>query len=47
MSKVFRHGDRTPDETEMFPKDPNKKIDFYPIGYGGLTNVSYNYIKTK
>ncbi|XP_008555397.2 uncharacterized protein LOC103576824 [Microplitis demolitor] len=38
VAVVFRHGDRTPDKTEMFPNDPYKNHDFSPVGYGQLTN---------
>lgn len=35
---MFRHGERTPADT--YPSDPHKDFDFYPYGWGQLTNVS-------
>ncbi|KYN43496.1 Venom acid phosphatase Acph-1 [Trachymyrmex septentrionalis] len=39
VNVVFRHGDRTPDNSgrEMFPNDPYVNDSFYPIGLGQLT----------
>ncbi|KAJ8664792.1 hypothetical protein QAD02_006454 [Eretmocerus hayati] len=34
--KLFRHGDRTPNANEMYPKDPNYNYNF-PGGLGQLT----------
>lgn len=40
--QFFRHGTRTPDENDMYPKDPylNSK-DILDVGYGQLTKVRY------
>lgn len=39
--KVFRHGDRAPDNgREQYPNDPYKNYEYFPEGHGGLTNVS-------
>lgn len=38
-SKVFRHGDRTPDV--VYPKFPYTSKDYLPPGVGELTNVSF------
>ncbi|KAL2747806.1 venom acid phosphatase Acph-1-like isoform X2 [Vespula maculifrons] len=37
VNVVFRHGDRTPNK-ELYPNDPYKAYDFYPMGFGELTN---------
>ncbi|KAH0568807.1 hypothetical protein KQX54_021501 [Cotesia glomerata] len=37
VTVVFRHGDRTPDNSEMYPNDPYKSYDFSQDGYGQLT----------
>ncbi|OXU23470.1 hypothetical protein TSAR_015564 [Trichomalopsis sarcophagae] len=38
LNVVFRHGDRTPTEKSSYANDPYTKHDFYPYGYGALTN---------
>ncbi|XP_034186973.2 venom acid phosphatase [Osmia lignaria lignaria] len=40
VSVLFRHGDRTPDDSndEKYPNDPYLDYDFYPMGRGQLTN---------
>ncbi|XP_076161881.1 venom acid phosphatase isoform X2 [Ptiloglossa arizonensis] len=40
VNVIFRHGDRTPDDTtnEMYPNDPYLNSGFYPMGRGQLTN---------
>ncbi|XP_076385518.1 venom acid phosphatase [Megachile rotundata] len=40
VTVLFRHGDRTPDDTdnEKYPNDPYLNSDFYPMGRGQLTN---------
>uniref|UniRef100_A0A0K8V6W7 Lysosomal acid phosphatase n=1 Tax=Bactrocera latifrons TaxID=174628 RepID=A0A0K8V6W7_BACLA len=35
---LFRHGDRTP--IEPYPTDPWKNREYWPVGWGELTNVS-------
>ncbi|XP_036323007.1 uncharacterized protein LOC118736947 [Rhagoletis pomonella] len=35
---LYRHGDRTP--IEPYPTDPWKKREYWPVGWGELTNVS-------
>ncbi|XP_043499148.1 venom acid phosphatase Acph-1-like isoform X2 [Polistes fuscatus] len=37
VNVIFRHGDRTPNK-ELYPYDPYKIYDFYPMGFGELTN---------
>ncbi|KOC59082.1 Venom acid phosphatase Acph-1 [Habropoda laboriosa] len=41
VNVLFRHGDRTPDDStnEMYPNDPYLNDDFYPMGRGQLTNA--------
>ncbi|XP_076762931.1 venom acid phosphatase [Xylocopa sonorina] len=40
VNVIFRHGDRTPDDTddERYPNDPYLNDDFFPWGRGQLTN---------
>lgn len=40
VNVLFRHGDRTPDDTdsEKYPTDPYLDYDYYPLGRGQLTN---------
>ncbi|XP_025075238.1 LOW QUALITY PROTEIN: uncharacterized protein LOC105431612 [Pogonomyrmex barbatus] len=38
INVVFRHGDRTPDNNEMYPNDPHLNCSFFPEGLGQLTN---------
>lgn len=37
---LFRHGQRTPDVSTIYPKDPYRNETYYPYGLGALTNVS-------
>lgn len=37
--QIFRHGDRTP--IEVYPNDPWKDQEWWPVGFGELTNVSF------
>ncbi|XP_015190022.1 PREDICTED: venom acid phosphatase Acph-1-like [Polistes dominula] len=37
VNVIFRHGDRTPNK-ELYPNDLYKSYDFYPMGFGELTN---------
>ncbi|XP_031337572.1 venom acid phosphatase Acph-1-like isoform X2 [Photinus pyralis] len=39
---LFRHGDRTPDLIEMYPKDPYNNISYFPEGLGQLTRKGKN-----
>ncbi|XP_066143424.1 venom acid phosphatase Acph-1-like [Euwallacea fornicatus] len=37
---VFRHGDRNPEDTNLYPSNPYyEELNYYPYGYGQLTNV--------
>lgn len=39
--QLSRHGDRLPEEYEVYPKDPEKNTGNYEkVGYGQLTEVS-------
>ncbi|GJQ82959.1 hypothetical protein Trydic_g5958 [Trypoxylus dichotomus] len=35
---LFRHGQRTPDVSTVYPKDPYRNETYYPYGLGALTN---------
>ncbi|KAK9754324.1 Histidine phosphatase superfamily (branch 2) [Popillia japonica] len=35
---LFRHGQRTPDVSTIYPKDPYRNETYYPYGLGALTN---------
>uniref|UniRef100_A0AAR5Q1L5 acid phosphatase n=1 Tax=Dendroctonus ponderosae TaxID=77166 RepID=A0AAR5Q1L5_DENPD len=36
---IYRHGDRNPDETSLYPTNPYyAESNYYPYGYGQLTN---------
>ncbi|KAI4458926.1 acid phosphatase-related [Holotrichia oblita] len=35
---LFRHGQRTPDVSTIYPKDPYRNETYYPYGLGSLTN---------
>nr|XP_023029732.1 uncharacterized protein LOC111517716 [Leptinotarsa decemlineata] len=35
---IFRHGNRTPEMNERYPKDPYLNNTYFPIGIGQLTN---------
>ncbi|XP_057337523.1 uncharacterized protein LOC130675706 [Microplitis mediator] len=37
VAVVFRHGDRTPENNEVYPNDPYLHDDFHPLGRGQLT----------
>ncbi|CAD6992511.1 unnamed protein product [Ceratitis capitata] len=37
---LFRHGDRTP--IEPYPTDPWKNREYWPVGWGELTNIGKN-----
>ncbi|XP_016837209.1 venom acid phosphatase Acph-1-like [Nasonia vitripennis] len=39
ISVLFRHGDRTPEKSALYPTDPHVNEDFHPVSFGGLTNV--------
>ncbi|CAH1987876.1 unnamed protein product [Acanthoscelides obtectus] len=36
---LFRHGNRTPEPHELYPKDPYINETYYPYGYGQLTKA--------
>ncbi|XP_060531997.1 venom acid phosphatase Acph-1-like [Cylas formicarius] len=36
---LFRHGNRTPEVSELYPKDPYLNYTYYPYGRGQLTNA--------
>ncbi|CAG9853768.1 unnamed protein product [Phyllotreta striolata] len=36
---VFRHGNRTAQLSEIYPRDPYYNFDYFPFGRGQLTNV--------
>lgn len=36
---LFRHGNRTPELSELYPKDPYLNYSYYPLTHGQLTNV--------
>ncbi|XP_022919671.1 venom acid phosphatase Acph-1-like [Onthophagus taurus] len=38
LHTIFRHGDRTPDQSSSYPSDPYKDHDYSPYGHGQLTN---------
>ncbi|XP_056643918.1 venom acid phosphatase Acph-1-like [Diorhabda sublineata] len=39
---IFRHGNRTAELTESYPKDPYYNYTYFPIGRGQLTNAGKN-----
>lgn len=46
--QFFRHGTRTPDELDMYPKDPYlNSPEILQVGYGQLTKVSYKILGTQ
>lgn len=42
LNVLFRHGDRTPELNEMYPKDPYNNISYFPEGLGQLTQKGKN-----
>lgn len=39
--QLLNFGEKTPeDSSQIFPKDPNKNVTYYPFGKNHLTNVS-------